>query len=584
MKFWQDLVVDHGLNGGPAESLRPPTEPQTVSKALGGALNICHAANPAVRTSVALTRHLALMPQPNETDVFGICKGTMESPSLSRPMAKLVAEHVLKMIGRTRADEAFPQHWNVVKDYYDAFLCGSWAVSQCQRQTRAGFLRARRLELQLLVDMDLCTTVEAMLQSGKYPDANAIAKLGKMALIGAELYAPEALKLESTLFVGEGMDKLRELEMQHFAADELVVFKRLMMASAEALDDEIWKQFDAATLTLPFLNGEVVGTTSNPNDDWSWRLEARVKTLGVSTLKVVRTTWEEMLFGPTGPIPTLPETITIGDDLCFDFNNGRDYINRVVGHGWQSIEAIKRCVRQHADEWLRMDASAWMDIYFWEQVFDEKIAERLKGCAVECLPREQRSLPKAVVAARMVATGEIATAQKKVLQDVLNAVADLLSDVCEGRGPSAAQMGQMCEYTVQFLKRCEQISVFVDCEEVDGHVVRTTLLGQAALMRRFELCTEKEGVQDPKDLREFRSFCWMLIAEQCESAQNWEAAAVRSAKERQAQNKAKALKDIEQELNSEKEKKRSPATSSGLQIVSAPPLKDAKVERQSLCS
>ena len=74
-------------------------------------------------------------------------------------------------------------------------------------------------------------------------------------------------------------------------------------------------------------------------------------------------------------------------------------------------------------------------------------------------------------------------------------------------------------------------------------------------MRRFELCCEKEGVQDPKDLKEFRSFCWMLTAEQSESVQTWEAAAVRSSKERQAQNKAKVLKDIEQELNSENEKK-----------------------------
>ena len=63
----------------------------------------------------------------------------------------------------------------------------------------------------------------------------------------------------------------------------------------------------------------------------------------------------------------------------------------------------------------------------------------------------------------------------------------------------------------------------------------------------------------------------MLTAEQCESVQTWEAAAVHSAKERQAQHKAKALKDIEQELNSEKRKNTSPAISSGLQIVSAHP-------------
>ena len=72
--------------------------------------------------------------------------------------------------------------------------------------------------------------------------------------------------------------------------------------------------------------------------------------------------------------------------MIYDMKNGRDYINKVVGTGWQSTDTMRRSVRSHAGEWKKMDPSAWMDIYFLEEVFDAKVSEKMCENMVALLP------------------------------------------------------------------------------------------------------------------------------------------------------------------------------------------------------
>ena len=465
---------------------------------------------------------------------------------------------------------------------FDQLLCQLRCKAQSDRVSRPGFLRARCSELQMFIDMNIAVLVEQALEEGKDAEAEHITLLGKSSLIGSELYAPEAMKFESVGFVTDCKARLYELEQLNFDEDETDVFKRLMLAAAENLDDEIWKQFDQRPLKLPFMNGVIEGLSQNPNCDWSGRFEARVKTLAVSNGQVQRTKWEEMMFGPSLGIPDTPSHVTVPESLMYDMKNGRDYINKCVDTSWQSMDNNKNAVRAGAGEWIKMDEYAWMDIYDLEHCFDDEIDEKMCQCLLDILPNkgERRSLPKAIVAGRHLPTGDIATAQKKPLMDKLNGAVNILVDIGEGRGPTANELSKMFDFTVRLVKRAENFAVvYSDDLDASGKLVsKRTLYGQEAIHYRFERCKEIDGVQDSQHLKEFRMFAWTLTTPQHEEFLNWERAAVAGAKQRMADSKAKALEDISKNIKEDAKKKRvSSASSSETAIVAAPPLKEKKL-------
>ena len=580
--FWQGLISSHHLVGNVCHDMVGPLEEEVVSKTLDNCIRQAHIANPAQKTSLPLVRHLSFMQRPNATEFFGLCKASFESPSMSKPMSKVLCEALLQMIGRTRCDQAYPVYWRHLQAHFDQLLCQLWCKAQADEVTRPGFLRARRSELQMFIDMKVATDVEQALADGNDPDPAHITLLGKQSLIGSELFTAEAMKQESALFVQDCKSRLFELEQLDFDIEELATFRTLMMAQADGLDDAIWKQFDARELALDFLNGEVKGQSSSPNCDWSGRLEARAKTIGVSNGQIQRTAWEAHLFGADQAIPNIPTALELPESMIYDMKNGRDHINKVIGTGWQSTHRMKQTVRQHSEQWLKMDPSAWMDIYFLEEVFEGKMAEKMESCMMALLPSvgERRSIQKAVVAARLLATGDVATAQTKALMDKLNAAVNILVDISEARGPTCKQLMKMAEFTQRVVKKAEAFchTYAEDFDAAKKLVSRRTLYGQEGINHVFARCTLVSGVQDAADLKMFKMFAWMLTESQHAEYLTWEQQAVKGARERHSASKAKALKDISDTIVAEKKKRGSapPAT----QLVTAPPLALKKLDTQ----
>ena len=92
--------------------------------------------------------------------------------------------------------------------------------------------------------------------------------------------------------------------------------------------------------------------------------------------------------------------------------------------------------------------------------------------------------------------------------------------------------------------------------------------GAEALHRRFLSCKAMDAIKDAEDLKEFRSFSWLLDAEQAKLAAQWQQEAVATAATRLKQSKAKALKDVEETARGAK---RMPTPTPAK--ITAPPLK-----------
>ena len=144
----------------------------------------------------------------------------------------------------------------------------------------------------------------------------------------------------------------------------------------------------------------------------------------------------------------------------------------------------------------------------------------------------------------------------------------LLTDVSEGRGPSPIELGKMGDYVVTFAKRVENFC-WIDMHEIGAKTMPDTLFGPEAIEWRFNKCENEEGVKDGQDLREFRAFQWLLTPVQIVKMNEWETAALDSAKSRAKAIKDKTIADIEENKNKEARKSSGKRDSAAL----APPVK-----------
>ena len=107
MSFWEGLINRHKLVGGVCDQLAPPVEAEAVSRQLDAALKVAHSSSPAGNTATPLKRMMAYIGPLNQSEFYGLCKGSFQSPSMSSSMANVLTEALLKYIGRCRMDQVF---------------------------------------------------------------------------------------------------------------------------------------------------------------------------------------------------------------------------------------------------------------------------------------------------------------------------------------------------------------------------------------------------------------------------------------------------------------------------------------------
>ena len=243
-----------------------------------------------------------------------------------------------------------------------------------------------------------------------------------------------------------------------------------------------------------------------------------------------------------------------------------------------TLEGAKRIVRSNAGECRRLDKNGfWLDEMFLDTQVDELLESHCKTLLLAILPKanEKRNLAKAETAGRLLLSGETITAQKVSLQKDLRHALDLLTEISDGRGPTAAEVSNMSLWCQMFLKQAEhfcQWSEYVQDDKSPSRLTMKKITGADALPRRFLGAKATKGIKAPEDLKEFRSFAWLLNGEDGKLAASWQHEAVSTAASRLKESKAKALKDVEE---SAREKKKERKASS---CIAAPPLNKKSVE------
>ena len=223
-QWWNELVPKHKLGGAPTDGLSIPLQPETVRRELDEAIRVAHEPNPAKRSAGKYVSLLKHMPACNRTELFGLCKASFESPSLSRSMSAQTLPWLLKYFAWCNMDKQEPDFWATLSPSFDSMMGEGWARAQASGTTRTSFLRASREVLGLFFSMEAATRAEAVAVEKEKPDMKDVEVLVKSSFVGSELFAAEQLRSECEHFLPEIKRRLYEVEMNGFDAEEVQSF------------------------------------------------------------------------------------------------------------------------------------------------------------------------------------------------------------------------------------------------------------------------------------------------------------------------------------------------------------------------
>ena len=250
-----------------------------------------------------------------------------------------------------------------------------------------------------------------------------------------------------------------------------------------------------------------------------------------------------------------------------------------------SSESVKKIVRAHEQDLMKMDETSFLKMDFLHNHYDNMMENNMRNLMLEICPdpNERRVLAKAVVAARQLACGPTTMAQRANIQSDMTNAANALLDISTSSGPTGKELSKMTMWIQLFHKKAENFChILTDADYVPPagsnastrpSSGRKNLYGHEALSYMYERAKPlPSGSQDEQDMKQLRMFKWMLSEQQLKQMEEWTRSKIISSKDK-IMNRQKALKDIEKQALKDKTR----IESCDQTLVVAPPLKKLAV-------
>jgi hypothetical protein len=148
----------------------------------------------------------------------------------------------------------------------------------------------------------------------KESDYTLLQRLHGSSLIARTIYAEDAVSLNFLQFLKNINDQIDVLENLNYVEEDVSNFKKVMGLEVKRMINSGVASYEAQEASIPFLGSKSRVVLSDLNDQWHWRLRARIKMIEIQTRSVPVTPYETVLFAK-GSLPGVPETIKLGLDL-----------------------------------------------------------------------------------------------------------------------------------------------------------------------------------------------------------------------------------------------------------------------------
>ena len=137
------MIIDRKLSGSLVDGLERPRQAETVTKDLDLALREAHDEFPAKKSAKRLIRYLQRADGVNETEVYGLLIGAVESPSLTAKMSESILEAVVGFWARHNLAERHPQYHEICHQRFDFVMARLWKKAQASKIPRQNRIAAK---------------------------------------------------------------------------------------------------------------------------------------------------------------------------------------------------------------------------------------------------------------------------------------------------------------------------------------------------------------------------------------------------------------------------------------------------------
>ena len=226
--------------------------------------------------------------------------------------------------------ERFAKIWDAVSFDLDGAPTKVWLEPANGKQSnRSVFITANRFAPSSFIDTKLALEIDANPhQKGTIGKEKLLTILSSR--IGNAMFKDEALEFQFAEFLASACGRLKDAEHDGYTKDVTDGFKQSMLQDVKFLRDSghsLWRKKSKELCSYLSVQCEVDYVSLN--DFWAFPMEARIRSLGVSSNKVWRTPWEQVLYGAQEPLPGFANHVVIEEQILVDCANTRRAIEDV---------------------------------------------------------------------------------------------------------------------------------------------------------------------------------------------------------------------------------------------------------------
>ena len=351
-----------------------------------------------------------------------------------------------------------------------------------------------------------------------------LSRVLRSSSIGEALFSDYARLLDFAVFVNTINARLDDLEHLDFKEDDVVSFKNIMRSTASNLKLHGQKTFDKKACELQFFGQACELVLACPDDEWSFRLAARVKTAAMNGRILTLLPWEQLIL-ECGALPGVRENCMVPRSLLKDAANCRDACNHFL-NGVNTISDMRRICSHHSKSLLALDRTFTLELTFLDCHAEKRLADLVLAQALNMLPSlgSPMKLSHVIVAVdNLRASARVAACGPKVKSDI-DGVACMLQSLQEGVSPANVAISRATHFFTEVLKRIENFCQFTQVASAEKGSENRVFFGCKALRMHFQACRDArtDGAVVPlKDLGVFRIYRWLLTESECAEADDW---------------------------------------------------------------
>jgi hypothetical protein len=286
-----------------------------------------------------------------------------------------------------------------------------------------------------------------------------------------------------------------------------------------------------------FLGDSLLLLIPNINDVWSFRLQARIKTIAVNVRAVLLFPWGEILYDV--PIPTVRKEITLPPALVETIQNCRDAVLSLLPAGG-TLSSWKKTVMANKSIFLELEPTFMLDITFLMERVEDLMVTKIQTLILQQFPLEPATEPAyeaTIVKMNKIKGSALCLALGATAEGELDGAIGLVSQLADGISPTAAEVAKYSTFFKSLLKRCEQfLALRVQADDALLTLSMTCyapglLMGRSALeykVAAYAADVEKGLPKKMKDAMDFRRFKWLLSPDVKGKVDEWIGAAMKA--------------------------------------------------------